>query len=431
MRKPDIRSIAIFAVIIMTVIALTGCGNFLDDYVELVTEHQAAPYIKPPTEQIVVSDYDEFFLMLLELITQHETNLQLQYYPHEGEDVQAEVQRAANEVMNEHPIGAYAVANITAEATRVVSYFEVDIEIEFKRTKEQLDSIINVSTLRYFMTQLLNVMSEHREEAVIHTNLQMTEDEIAQFVIETYYQNPRRIVMLPFVAVEIFPEEGINRIYEIQFGYTTESPIMLQRYSETLALYIRQDAALAVGDTDAEILLSLVRNLMESTAFDEGAARRIPEHGPQNFAATAFGALVHRSAVGEGFAMAFKALCDELGFVNHVVLGLYEDIVHAWNIVSIDGYYYHIDVAMCVSNGIETAFLKTDEDFEEKYTWDRDNTVRCEGVLTLIDIIGFEEPDDPDDPEDPENTDDPENTEEPENTENQNGESNDNEEEDQ
>ena len=62
------------------------------------------------------------------------------------------------------------------------------------------------------------------------------------------------------------------------------------------------------------------------------------------------------------------------------------------------GDYYHIDVAMSVVYGIEAAFLKTDAQFEEMlYTWDRENTVSCDGELTLEDIIGAEDPDDTDD----------------------------------
>ena len=173
-------------------------------------------------------------------------------------------------------------------------------------------------------------------------------------------------------------------------------------------MYVRQNAERALGETDAEILLSLVDNLMASTEFDEGTARTISIHGAQNFAATASGALVRGLAVGEGFAMAFKALCDELRFDCRVVLGYIDDRVHAWNIVSLDGDYYHIDVAMCVVYGLEAAFLKSDIDFEELYTWDRDNTVKCEGMLTLEDIIGMEVPVDdyiPDDEDIPDDAD--------------------------
>ena len=397
---------SIIIVIAMAIIILTGCSNLLDMSITNITPQNAPPYTRPPVEQITVSDYEELILTILELITEHETEVQLIYYQNEGEDVQAEISRAIQEIQYEHPIGVYAVARISAEATRIVTHFEIDIEIEYRRTKEQIDSIINAPTLRYMMTQLLNIMSEYRDEAVFRTRLQFTEDEITEFIREIYYQNPRRIIMMPAVAVEVFPEEGTDRIYEIKFGYIDDQSILLG-YSENLELYVRQEAQRAVGTTDSEILLSLARGLIDSTEFDENTARSIHTHGAPNYAATAFGALVRGSAVGEGFAMAFKALCDELRFDNRIVLGYYDGMVHAWNVVLLYGYFYHIDIAMCVVNGIETAFLKSDVDFEEMYSWDRENAVRCNGELTLDDILGLNnlngtddfdgDPDDPDD----------------------------------
>jgi len=391
------KNAVIISAVIILIVILTGCTNLLDMSITHITPHNAPPYVRPPIEQITVSDYDELIETILKLITEHETEVQLIYYQTEGEDVQAEISRAIHEIQFEHPIGAYAVARISAEATRIVTHFEIDIEIEYRRTQEQINSIVNAPTLRYMMTQLLNIMGEYRDEAVFRTRLQFTEEEITEFVREIYYQNPRRIIMMPAVAVEVFPEEGTDRVYEIKFGYIDDQSILLG-YSENLELYVRQEAQRAAGTTDSEILLSLARGLIDSTEFDESTARSIHTHGAPNYAATAFGALVRGSAVGEGFAMAFKALSDELRFDNRIVLGYYDGMVHAWNVVLLYGYFYHIDIAMCVVNGIETAFLKSDTDFEEMYTWDRNNTVRCAGDLTLDDILGLNDLTDPDDP---------------------------------
>jgi len=392
MRKVKQNGIFVPAMILTVIIALTGCSNLLEGYTEAITNHYVAPPVRPPTDQISVSGYDEFVEAVLASILEYETSIQLIYNHHDGEDVQAEIDRASLEILNEHPVGAYAVNDMTAEATRIVTHFEVSVEIEYKRTNEQLDSIINISSLRDMMSQLFNIMSQYNEEAAIRTGLQFSQEEIAEFVRETYYQHPRHIIILPIETVEIFPEEGTDRIFEIKFAYN-ESPGMLRRLSEDLATYVRGGAELATGETDSEKILSLVKNLVESTTFEEITARSIHVHGAQDFVATAFGALFHRSAVGEGFAMALKALADELGFDCQVVLGYYDGMVHAWNIVQLYGDHYHIDVAMSVVNGIETAFLKTDRDFEEMYTWDRVNTIRCEGELTLDDIIGPEEDD--------------------------------------
>jgi len=397
-RNIYVRAFLVFLTIFLCSAALTGCVNILEDHFESITEHQITTSVRPPTHQITVSDYTEFVAAILRFIIDYETTNQLLYF-HDGDDVQTEIEQARMELMNTHPLGAFAVADISLNATRIVTHYEIDVEIEYKRTKEQLDSIVTVSSEQSMQSQLLEKMSQYGEEAIFRSALQVSEENITELVKNAYYQNPHRIVMLPIVTAEFFPEEGIDRIYLVQFGYT-ETLGMLQRYGEILTANIQRNVELAIGSTESEVLLSLTNNLIESIRFDEGSARTIPTHGTQNLLATAFGALFRGSAVGEGFAMAFKAIADELGFDCYVVLGYYDGMVHAWNIISLYGDYYHIDVALCAANGIEYAFLKTDSDFEEMlYSWDMENTVRCEGELTLEDILIPEETDDTDNTE--------------------------------
>ena len=380
------------AAIILSVMMLTGCVNFLEDDKLVITEHHSEPYVRPEVDLLTVSDYDEFVGVIIWAIMRYETDIHLVYYQREGDDIRADFQRARDEVIYEHPIGSYMVSEITVTPTRIVTHFEIDIEIEYKRTEEQLLSIVSVSTEQSLRMQLLRFMSEYAEAAVFRTRLQLDEQIITEIVRSTYYRNPGLIVMLPMVTVETFPEEGTEKIYEVQFGFI-ENQRMLQQFGTLLTLSIQQNTEIAVvnaaGTNDSDIILSLVNILMDTATFNEGAARTIPAHGVQNFAATAYGALIRGNAVGEGFAMAFKALADELGFDSQVVLGDLDGMIHAWNIISLYGDFYHIDVAMCAELGPEAAFLKSDADFEEMlYTWDRENTVRCEGTLTLEDILG-------------------------------------------
>ncbi|CAL6049974.1 Transglutaminase-like_superfamily protein [Hexamita inflata] len=55
------------------------------------------------------------------------------------------------------------------------------------------------------------------------------------------------------------------------------------------------------------------------------------------------GALVQRQCVCQGFACAFKYLCDIFGLKSIVVFGLGLNEPHAWNIIQIDNIYYHVD----------------------------------------------------------------------------------------
>ena len=59
---------------------------------------------------------------------------------------------------------------------------------------------------------------------------------------------------------------------------------------------------------------------------------------------TAYGALVYKSAYCDGYAYATKALLDGLGVESTIVYGSVDGSDHVWNIVKIDGDYYHLDV---------------------------------------------------------------------------------------
>jgi len=396
MGRTIIKNSVIITVVFLSMFILAGCVGFLEIADETIRPHEVAPYEPQPTELIVVSNYEELVAAVIELVTQHETEAQIQFHYHDDDDIQNEIDRARNQILNEHPLGAFALADITFEVTRIVMHYDIDIEIIFERTEEQINSIANISTQRHMMTHLLDVMREYEEEAIIRTRLPVTVEEINQLVREAYYQHPRYIVMLPFVAVDAFPQEGEDRIFEIRFAYTAVNANILPELNEELAYNVQRSAELVVGYTDSERLLSLVNILIDSVTFDEVAP--VHSHGAQNFSATAFGALVHGMAVGEGFAMAFQAIADELGLYSHIVLGYFEGRVHAWNIVLLYGDFYHVDVAMAVVNGIETAIMKRDADFEEMmYNWDRENTVKCEGELTLEDILAALTDDDLDD----------------------------------
>ncbi|MGN0666075.1 MAG: transglutaminase domain-containing protein [Huintestinicola sp.] len=61
------------------------------------------------------------------------------------------------------------------------------------------------------------------------------------------------------------------------------------------------------------------------------------------YADTIYGALVNKKALCEGYAKAFSYLCNIAGIENIIVTG-YTTVDHMWNMVKLDGSWYHVDV---------------------------------------------------------------------------------------
>lgn len=56
------------------------------------------------------------------------------------------------------------------------------------------------------------------------------------------------------------------------------------------------------------------------------------------------GVFVHRQAVCQGYALAFKLCMDILGIESRVIVGNAGEGAHAWNAVRLDGEWYYVDV---------------------------------------------------------------------------------------
>ena len=359
-----------------------GCATILDGYVWSESLHVGSGAVRPIGEFSEVSNFDELKLVILEMVEMFEDSGRILIYSYDG-DIREDLDLAIYEILHNHPIGAFAINNISGEVSTIVTHFEVEIAVDFNRSEQQIESVVYIESAGQLESYILNAMRAYEDELVIRTTMRgVTLRSLENLIRETYYNNPRHILMMPGVAITVFPESGTDRIFEIHFAHMLPSAILARRTTSLIGSVVH-NADAAVGESDAETLLTLVEMLIRASDFDEGAARVISEHGVQNPLATAFGALVNGSAVGEGFAMAFKALCDELGIWNRVVLGELDGMIHAWNLVRLFGNYYHIDVAMAAFNGIETAFLKNDTALLYlDYSWDRASAPHADGVFS-------------------------------------------------
>jgi len=106
------------------------------------------------------------------------------------------------------------------------------------------------------------------------------------------------------------------------------------------------------------------------------------------------GPLLYGSAVCEGYAKAFKYLCDAIKLPCIVVSGSAinpqeNNEPHSWNIVRVNGDYYHTDVTWdsILSNDEENEydyFNLTDEEMKNDHSWNTRLLPKCDTNFTKI-----------------------------------------------
>ncbi len=336
-------------------LSLTGCASMLErDYV-VVSPYQPVSNLSDNTSALRVETYQDLVNAILYLVTRGEEQGVLNLYNF-TQDVDADLTRACLEVLQEDPLGAYSVEYISHDYSLIVSYYEVNLQITYCRSREQVAAIAAVTGSSAIRRRISQALTDFSPEAVLRVSY-FTEDEtyIQTLVEQAYYNAPATALGMPETDINIYPNSGSQRIVEINFVYP-ESAEALRRKN-------RQLTGLALGMITEE---STARTLYDSLTTD---LVLVPDSGKCSI----YDALVEKEADSEGAALAYQLLCDRAGVECYLVRGLLNGLPHFWNIVcNEEREYRHVDL----SAGL---YDLTDQDLASygSYAWDTQEYPAC------------------------------------------------------
>ena len=124
-------------------------------------ESEAAGTLRAENYQDIVND-------LLILIGQHTESATVRLYNYEDDVTVADaLEQATTEVQQETPMGAYAVEYITASSRAQRGYYEISIQISYRRTAEQIQAVVNATSMEALSSLLETALDEGRTELAV------------------------------------------------------------------------------------------------------------------------------------------------------------------------------------------------------------------------------------------------------------------------
>lgn len=102
--------------------------------------------------------------------------------------------------------------------------------------------------------------------------------------------------------------------------------------------------------------------LLDNCEYAEGV--KDSSDGWEEF--SAYGALVNGSAVCEGYSYAMNLLLSKVGIKSYYINGHGENTLHMWNVVNIDGNWYHLDATWNDSSGSYYNYFNLSDEQVEK-----------------------------------------------------------------
>lgn len=366
---------ALIAVLaLLLALGLGGCASMLDHNYTVVQPHEDGP--TSDGDVITAETYQQLEDAVIYFIDQGMSYgvVHLSNYDPDRGDVEADVDAACLYAVQEYPLGAYAVSYIKPQTSYIVSYYEVSVYISYRRTQDQVKSIVSVTGTSAIREELQDTLRSFGAEAVLRvTYFNEDEEFIRELVRQAYYDTPESALGMPEVTVSLYPglpegEEtapGGVRIVEIQLSYP-EDPELLQKKKEKLVSQLSSAAAhleVKADQAGTRTLFDLLRSTAQYSLRDEDGRR----------ANTAYAALVEGRADSEGMALAYQLLCQYTGIECTVVSGTLDGADWYWNIVTLsDGESRHVDATRADGFALQDAEMA-----EQGYQWDREEFPSC------------------------------------------------------
>lgn len=171
-----------------------------------VTVHSATPTAEGDANTMRVQNYQELVNALIYLINQGEESGSIRYSGEEA-DFKKLMDEACLEVKQEDPLGAYAVDYIKYSVISIVGSYEADVQITYRRTREQVASIVDATGAAAIRSELSRALSSFDTEVVLRISY-FEEDEayIQQLVRQAYLSNPATALDFPDAQVAMYPE---------------------------------------------------------------------------------------------------------------------------------------------------------------------------------------------------------------------------------
>lgn len=357
------------------VFSLCGCGSLFEKEYLSVTDYDAPEYVAPEDDdRVTVRSFTQLRHAILQLVSSRLTTGTLVFDAAYDGDIAADMASACWQLRTQNALCAYCVENISYELTKIVTYSEADVTVSYSKEPEILDEIIDLSYAIGIDDIIRSALEDGDRRILLYIQTSnYTAEQMADTVTGVYRENPLTCGIRPSASVHMYSGTGRQRLYEINLAYGMNAE-KLAEAKQLLSASVADCLGSITASGSALRAMGLCEYLAANCEYAEDAG------------SGAFAALVEHRADGEGLALAYVGLCKRLGISCEIVYGQCNWTEHCWNIIELDGAHYHVDVSVC-AEGLENGFLLTDEQMWNTYRWDTSAYDKCDGELTVSDLL--------------------------------------------
>lgn len=149
-------------------------------------------------------------------------------------NLSVDLEKAKRQLMEEDPLGCYALEDMTFRATKIIAYYEVEMEFTYKVDRGELTSLPKAANQRELATLLKEALDKGKTQRAVYLTFYPESDETFFTGALELAQEEDRVpengepvtpgsepVIL--AGVELYPKTGVRRVAVLELEYPQRS----------------------------------------------------------------------------------------------------------------------------------------------------------------------------------------------------------------
>ena len=333
---------------------LTGCQTWMDGaYVSVRPHVEQQP--QPSSGMRTISNYDDLLDAMSNMVKYGRSSEVFLIGDYDQMLLKSDVSDIGRIIKIQNPLGAYAVDSITSDIGVNAGLSSLAVEITYHHSKTEIMRIKNVAGMPEAVKAVHSAMNQLKSSLVLLIE-DYQETDFEQVARDYALEFPEKVIEVPEMTAQIYPDFGKSRVVELKFTYETSRDSLRNMQNMVSGVFTSADLYISGDDSDVDRYNHLFGFL--AGRYDYVYEKSITP---------SYSLLCHGVGDSKAFATVFAAMCRQADLPCLVVSGSRNGSPWYWNIIRMRDSYYHLDLVQSIRSG--SLSLHTDNTMSG-YVWD-------------------------------------------------------------
>ena len=189
---------------------LTGCASLLEREYSTVEPHSSTFWESEAAGTLRAESYQDVVNDVLLLIGRHTESATIRLYNFSDDMTVAEtLEQATTEIQQETPMGAYAVEYITSASHSQRGYYEISVQISYRRTEQQVQAVVNATSIEALPSLLDAALESGKSELAVRIGYWREDEDPARLeAMVSQIREKHGLTESPAWTVTYYPASG-------------------------------------------------------------------------------------------------------------------------------------------------------------------------------------------------------------------------------